>query len=357
MDLMDRAGDLKGELSEYAQSPRFQAAMRDALLGAFPDGVVNDEMTFSAAMDAFVFTHRPNGGPTVVELFAERFTGGDRALLLSWTDYVQGVFEVREPYGDDGFVALNHIDELTYRIRSNMGPEGVEQLSPGVIMIGGIVPVGDDWMISGASMAFAAEDATAALAGVRNLQVKNPALVFRNPDKLAQARALQASQRESFIDLYGDDLIVVPEAEVKAKVLAFYRHDYERAGSKGGPWKEPDLPDLGFAGVEKVGIVFDEEDGLSFHPEFDVLQEVFADPTLIVRGRYREVVTGYLRGDDVSPNILSRLAAEDPGKASEVFRRLLKKPGFSWERDGEALLRKHKPGWYDGPRLPRVIPI
>ncbi|MEU3166987.1 hypothetical protein [Streptosporangium sp. NPDC006930] len=216
---------------------------------AFPGGVVDDEMTFSAALDSFIFTKRLDGGQTVVEMFAERLTGEDRALVLSWTDYVQGAFEIKEPYGDDGCVAVNHIDELTYRIRSNMGPAGVEQLTPGVVMVGGIVPVGDDWMISGASAAFPAEDASDALAGVRDLQLRNPELVFRNPEKLARAREIQAAQRESFVDLYGSDMIVVPGDEVKTKVLAFYRHDYERAGSKSGPWTPPDLPDPGFAQI------------------------------------------------------------------------------------------------------------
>ncbi|MFI6454000.1 hypothetical protein ACIBF6_20865 [Streptosporangium amethystogenes] len=144
---------------------------------------------------------------------------------------------------------------------------------------------------------------------------------------------------------------------MKEKVLAFYRHDYERAGSKSSPWTEPDLPDPGFAQMGMVAIVLDEEEGLGFHPDFDLLQEVFANPALIVRGRYREVVSGYLRGDDAGPRILRRLTAKDPGKASKVFRKLLKKPRFSWEHDGEALLRKHKADCYDGPRLPRVIPV
>ncbi|WP_204014966.1 hypothetical protein [Sphaerimonospora thailandensis] len=59
----------------------------------------------------------------------------------------------------------------------------------------------------------------------------------------------------------------------------------------------------------------------------------------------------------MSPAPLRRLTARDPEQASQVFRKLLKNPGFSWKRDGEALLRKHKPGWFDSPRLPRVIPV
>ncbi|WP_049572382.1 hypothetical protein [Nonomuraea sp. SBT364] len=356
MDLMKRAGDLKGELSEYAKSPRFQRATRNMILRAFPNGVDN-EMIFSTALDAFVFTERLEGGQTVLGSFAERFTGADRALLLSWADYVQGVFEIKEPYGEDGVVAVNHVDELTYRIRSNIGAEGVEQLTPGVIMVGGIVPVGDDWMISGAATAYSAEDADMVLAGVRTLQLQNPKMVFRNPDKLAQARVIQAEQRASFIDLYGGDLVVVGGDAVKETMLAFYRHHHERGGGEAAEWQEPELPDLGFAGVSSVAIVFDADEGLSFFPSFDLAQAVFADPSLIVRRPYRDVVSGYLRGGDTGPGILRRLAATDPAKADEVFRRLLKKPGFSWDRDGEALLRKHKPTWFDGPVLPRMIPV
>ncbi|MGP3963712.1 hypothetical protein ACTWPT_47890 [Nonomuraea sp. 3N208] len=230
-------------------------------------------------------------------------------------------------------------------------------VATGTVMVGGIVPVGDEWMISGKPMAYSAEDADAVLAGVRDLQLKSPDLVFRNPDKLAQGRRLQAEQRASFIDLFGSDLIVVPGDEVKERMLAFYQHAYERAGSKGGPWTRPDLPDFPFTADEQVAIIFDEEDGLGFYRDFDLAQEVFAEPALVIRQQYREVVTAYLRGEDVTPVPLRRLAAQDPGKAGEVFRRLLKKKDFSWERDGEALLRKHKPDWFASPRLPRVIPI
>ncbi|WP_030913356.1 hypothetical protein [Streptosporangium amethystogenes] len=178
-------------------------------------------------------------------------------------------------------------------------------------MIGGIVPVGDDWMISGASTAFPAEVASAALAGVRDLRLRSPTLIFINPEKLAKAREIQTAQRESFIDLCGGDLIVVPGDEVKEKVLAFYRHDYERAGSKSGPWTEPDLPDPGFTQMGMVAIVLDEEDGLSFHPDFDLLQEVFAGPALIVRGRCREVVADrtpqHLRGQRIQPRGLNEV--------------------------------------------------
>jgi hypothetical protein len=41
-----------------------------------------------------------------------------------------------------------------------------------------------------------------------------------------------------------------------------------------------------------------------------------------------------------------------------VFARLLKrKRGFSWKADGEELLRRNKPGYFEGPPLPRTVPL
>jgi len=39
-----------------------------------------------------------------------------------------------------------------------------------------------------------------------------------------------------------------------------------------------------------------------------------------------------------------------------LFAKLLKKPKFSWDRDGAAMLRRHKKEWYDNPPLPRIVP-
>jgi hypothetical protein len=55
---------------------------------------------------------------------------------------------------------------------------------------------------------------------------------------------------------------------------------------------------------------------------------------------------------------MARLAVRDPAKASAVFARLLKrKRGFSWETDGEQLLRQHKPSYFDGTLLPRTVSL
>lgn len=72
---------------------------------------------------------------------------------------------------------------------------------------------------------------------------------------------------------------------------------------------------------------------------------------------YREVISGYLRSEGVSPVPIRRLAVEHPQRRRPRIQKLLKKPHFCWERDGEALLRKYKADWYAEPPLPRVTPV
>ncbi len=109
--------------------------------------------------------------------------------------------------------------------------------------------------------------------------------------------------------------------------------------------------------ADSVGIHFVAGEGLSFYPDYHLIEELFSDPRLISRPRYRETLSGFLRDPDTSPEPLRRLAARDPAKASRVFARLLKRKRFSWDTDGEQLLRRSKPRYFDETPLPRTVPL
>lgn len=193
-------------------SDRFGAVLKELVLDAFPDGVVDDESVLPlSSMTSCSATGSRAAHGEWERFIAERrdLDETDKALLLCWLANVQGVFEITEPYGDDGVIVFNHVDEPTYRVRSNMGTEGVELLAP------------DDhdprhrarWrdlVISGTPMAFPAGHADQVLAGVPEIVTKFPSRAIRYPEKLAQGRELQAEQRAAFIDLHGADLVVVP---------------------------------------------------------------------------------------------------------------------------------------------------
>ena len=70
----------------------------------------------------------------MVERFAAsrpELPGDERELLLGWRNVVDGIFEVRSLDGD-ALVTENLIDELTYRMHSNMGPTCSSRWNPAV---------------------------------------------------------------------------------------------------------------------------------------------------------------------------------------------------------------------------------
>jgi len=360
VDLVQRAGDLKPMLTDFALSPRFDREWSAFLERHFPDRVVTDESVFSMVLDQFLLQHRLPSGTTVVEEFVAahpELADAEREMLLGWRDVVEGTFDVTGKERD-ALVLFNLVDELTYRARSNMGRKAFEPLKKGMILVGRLVRAGDDWMVSGNPTAFQASARAYMLTAVAEYAMSNPEAVFRNRDKLAEARRFLAEHHAAFVDMFGADLIVVPGTEVPGKVEAFHR----RLAQQTRPDAEPpegatvDFPDHVLA-ADSVGIHFVAGEGLSFYPDYHLIEELFSEPRLILRPDYRETLSGFLRDPDTSPEPLRRLAARDPAKASKVFARLLKRKGFSWDTDGEQLLRRSKPRYFNETPLPRTVPL
>ncbi|MFI6505577.1 hypothetical protein [Nonomuraea typhae] len=354
MDLLARARELKPELVHYATSGRFGREL-SAVLGRFyAGGQPQDEANAFLPVDYFVHQHRLSGGETVVERFLEERPGldeTDRALLLSWQEVVEGVFEVT---GFDGPAVrlFNHVDELTYRTLSNLGEEAFAPLEPGVFVVGRLIPLGHDWLISATPAVHPAGVRETLIATAAHVALENPAAAFRNPGLLAAARHAQAEQRRCFIAYFGADLVVLQGDEVADELGAYLGY---QAGQLGGDPAEPEVPaHVSAAGT--VALIFDEAEGLGYYADFGRLAEIFERPDLVIRREGRDLVTAYLKGEAVSPVPLVRLAERDHAKASAVFARLLGRSGFQWERSGQALLRTHKPGHFAGPRLPTVVP-
>ena len=93
-----------------------------------PEGQNSDAVD----IDHFILQRPLPGGRTVVETFVSahpELGKADRQMLLGWRDVVEGVFEIRERDGE-AIIAVNLIDELTYRVYSNVGPVGLAPMEP-----------------------------------------------------------------------------------------------------------------------------------------------------------------------------------------------------------------------------------
>ncbi|WP_203836617.1 hypothetical protein [Winogradskya humida] len=362
-EILERAGNLKGELVAFSQQPRYDRAASEFLDRYGSGSEELDEQRLILLWDCFVLEHKLVNGRTVVEQFVAanpQLPEAEREMLLGWRDVVQGPFEVLRRDGP-ALLVQSLVDELTYRVRSNMGPGIFRRTPRGSFLIARLVAVGDEWMLSGPITLLRAADRDIAYGLAMDMALRTPEAVFRNPDKLALAWKQQRADRDRFVRFFGADLVVVPGEQAQDRLNAFYA--FCREEILGRP--EPDGPPAGVAVTlppamvdsDTVALIYDETDGIGFYAEFGLVAQAFANPDLLRRRRWREHTLEYLHDDSVEPMVLRRLAEQDPEKATIVFRRLLKRPKFEWSRDGENLLREVKPDYYTRPPRPHVSPV
>jgi hypothetical protein len=368
MDLVERSGELKAELIEFARKPCYEQAFRQVASAHRLEGRVIGEGELIDILDRLVLQHRLRGGQTIVEQFvASRsdLPAPERDMLLGWRDVVEGIFEVVRRDGDV-LIVTNLVDELTYRVRSNMGGDVFRVLRPHSYMIARFVPMGSEWLVSGVIHPISRGRREVAYAAAAELAMTCPELSFRNPSLLERGWKLQRSDRDRFVRFFGADMVLMPGtalAERMRQYAAFSRRDVlaQLAAQKSASLANRPLveisfpPDLVTSG--SVAVIYDETEGLGFFGGFGEFEQAFTEPSLLDQPCYRQRVLDYLDDDSVSPLPFRRMADRDPLRATEVFRRVLGRKGFDWQRDGEKLMRQRKRSFFDRAPQPRVLPI
>jgi len=149
-DLLQRSSELKRQLVGFTRSQRFSRQL-DEVVAESTGGTVTDDAEHINVVDHFILQRPLADGRTVVEVFVAEhpeLTETDRQMLLGWREVVEGVFEIRDQ-AKDAIIAINLADELTYRIRANAGPGALAPMRPGTWIAARVVPIGDDWLLSG----------------------------------------------------------------------------------------------------------------------------------------------------------------------------------------------------------------
>jgi hypothetical protein len=371
-DLVERSAELKGQLVAFGQSARFDRWLTPLLLEAAGPERQLDEGEAIRIIDHFILRYRLPDGSTVVDRFVagrKDLTASDREMLLGWRDPAEGIFEVRRKDGD-AVVLLNLVDDLEYRAYSNAGRAAFRGVSKGGFLHTCLVPVHSAdgaWLVSGAMSYYPRSSATDIAQVALELATSRPELVFRNPWKTEQGWQRMREDRAAFVEFCGGDELVLPPAEAEDLLNAYYRHRQETAtAAQPGRARRrrrpgPDLPFFELppelADSETVGVIYDQVDGLNFYADYGMLRDLFADPALTGRRQHQDLLRTYLREESIAPLPIRRLAAAHPETADTVFRKLLRKPGFTWSEHGETLLRRRKPWYYENEPRPGVSVI
>jgi hypothetical protein len=367
--LIERSAELKRALVDFALSPRFERHLERLMLEAAGPSQELTEDEAIEVIDRFALQHRLPNSKTVLDQFLASWpdlTAADREMLRGWRDPVEGIFEVRSR-DRDSVVLLNLLDDLEYRAYSNMGPAAFRPLPRHGFVHARLVPVGPvlgAWLVSGSMRAFRKSDAAQIAQVALELATTQPELVYRNPEKIEQAWTQMRADRAAFVEFFGCDELVLPPAEATERLDAYYRHRQEAALARQPARRRPrNLPGVDvpafelppeLTDAETVGIIYDFTDGLNFYSEYGMLRDLFADPALAADKRYADVLRGYLRSETVAPLPFRRLAAAYPDTVDAVFRKVLRKPNFTWADHGEALMRRRKPWYYEHEPCPGI---
>lgn len=108
--------------------------------------------------------------------------------------------------------------------------------------------------------------------------------------------------------------------------------------------------------AESYPLLYDERDGLNVLSDFALADESFANPELVSDRRHRAVIAHYVKDANITPAAIRGLVARHPDTADEAIKRALNRTSFSWEQDGERLLRRFKPDLYERDPLPTPLP-
>jgi hypothetical protein len=370
--LIERSADLKRALVDFACSPRFERHLaRFMQEAADGDGLLGEGEAIGI-VDRFALQHRLPNGRTVLDQFLASqpdLTAADREMLDGWRDPVEGIFEICGKDGD-AIILLNLLDDLEYRTYSNMGPAAFRPLPKGGFAYARLVPVRPvpgAWLISGTVSGYPKAGAAQIAQVALKLATRLPELVFRNPEKIEQGWKQMREDRAEFVAFFGGDELVLSPAEAEERLNAYYRHHQEavlaahpeRHRLRNVPGVDVpafELPDE-LAETGTIGIIYDEIDGLNFYNEYGMLRDLFADPDLAAGRRYSDVLRGYLGAETIGPLPFRRLAAAHPETVDAVFRKVLRKPNFTWAEHREARMRRRKPWYYEREPRPGISVI
>jgi hypothetical protein len=184
-------------------------------------------------------------------------------------------------------------------------------------------------------------------------------------NKLARAQQLQKAHHKQFVRFFGADFIVIPGAQLTERMRSFYTFCRDQAVAEFvEPGEQP--KDLRFhhsdypadlVASDLVAVTHDEVEGMGVYAEFGMIEEAFDDPSVLHYPDYRRRVRDYLDDPTVSPLLFERMAARDPERTNQVFRKLLGRKHFDWAIDGERLMRRRKSHHFEQTHLPRIVPI
>ncbi|GAB2482942.1 hypothetical protein GCM10027063_26320 [Promicromonospora xylanilytica] len=270
----------------------------------------------------------------------------DRRLLEAWrTEGAYGVFEIVRRAGP-GVLARCLGDDLEYTLHVDpRTPLRRADLRTGRYVAGHTLPIGDTWMLAGDFDLYAPGERHAMLGLMAELARCAPALPYRNPAIVEQARAVLLAQHQKFLRLFGRSGAPVPGSRLVDLLDELWESSEIWDAWWPGLSLERDLSGL------REALDGERPDAGTWYPVHDPvhglrvlgasygrLAELHRSTAPIDSAAVRDV-SALLDAGDVPGFALQDLADRHPVRAGEIYRAVLGRPGFTWMQEGVAWLQ------------------
>lgn len=260
---------------------------------------------------------------------------------------------------------FNLMDESEYIVTSNKGTEVLGKFLPGHFVITRLVPLDEFYLFSGGQAVFPPEAKEQIKEVALKMAKSNMSkMLGHNKEKWFAAWKMQEKYKNSFLSLFGSDVLIVPGNKLAETINRLIDYHNEKAliempEDKRDIYKnvnpELNVPDV-LATEDSVGIIFDDVEGLNFYSNFKVFMETFEDPSLLSDEEHKDIVMGYLWSDTISTLPFKIMIERYPENAARVFSDIFNKVDWDNEKDFKLFMKKYKGSFLKRKPVPSVIP-
>lgn len=303
---------------------------------------------------------------SVLELFLDKTkkaTKLPRAIIKGLMTSVSSIFEVKKIL-KNGFELYNLINEKTYTVISLAKMTHFRGIGIGQFVVARVFEFENEYYLLEISNVLASNQKDDALRYAIAKIIQSPELVYK--DNKAKEKELEKQVKKlhkNFLDCFETDEIITTnkfaddimeifndfaennkkptKEEIEAKIQTPEEHKFFAVSEFNNSYENFLENSLGGFSAHKeiydVGIIFDEELGLSVIPFYTTFCKIFEEKDFTKIENYEKCVEHFLISDAISANLLKRVESK-----YKNFMKVINKI-YSTEMTFDELLEKYKP--------------
>lgn len=313
----------------------------------------------------YIFERNINS-KSVIDIFLEKtkkITKYARTILKGLTSSVSSIFEVKKIL-KNGFELYNLVNEKTYTVISLVKMTHFRGVGVGQFVVARIFEFEEEYYLLEISNVLAANQKEDAMRYAVAKIIQSPEIVYKdNKEKQKEIEKQVKKLHKKFLECFQTDEIITTnkladdiiglfndfaesdkkptQEEIDSKIQTLEEHKFFSVSEFNNSYENFLENSLGGFSSHKetydVGIIFDEQLGLSAIPFYKTLCRIFEEKDFNKIENYDKCLEHFLLTDGISANVLRRVEAKYPN-----FMKVVNKI-YSTDMTFDELLEKYKP--------------